>query len=213
MDIHRLKELAGIKALFEMSLPAATAVFSKYGVTPDASPEGLKKQFRGLAQKYHPDLGGDAEAMKEINAAYEILKASVSNDEEDMRREHPGGMEDFSDIDYARRRLKKASGPGAQMASVVAFNGREFTASLPVEISPQGYYMATEIMMAHNPGHYTKAVCVIYKNDPKKMVVVHADRGGRITNPNEIVTMSPMSWGNDITKDKAAIQRLIQLTS
>ncbi len=213
MDIFRLKELAGIKALFEMSLPAATAVFAKYGVTPDASPDGLKKQFRGLAQKYHPDLGGDAEAMKEINAAYEILKTSVSNDEEDMRREHPGGMEDFSDIEYARRRLKKASGPAAQAATIVAFDGHEFTSSVPVEISPHGYYMAVEIMMAHNPGRYTKAVCVIYANDPKKMIVIHADRGGRITNPNEIVSMSPMAWGSDITKDKAAVQRLVQLTN
>ena len=35
--------------------------------------EELKKQYKKLAMKYHPDLGGNAEAMKEINNEYEKL--------------------------------------------------------------------------------------------------------------------------------------------
>lgn len=44
------------------------------GVEKSASPEEVKKAFRRLAHKYHPDKnGGDAEKFKEINEAYQVL--------------------------------------------------------------------------------------------------------------------------------------------
>ena len=46
------------------------------GVERDASADEIKKAFRKLARKYHPDISreGDAEArMKEINEAYAVL--------------------------------------------------------------------------------------------------------------------------------------------
>ncbi|MBQ9783579.1 MAG: DnaJ domain-containing protein [Clostridia bacterium] len=51
------------------------------GVSPDASDEEIKKAYRALARKYHPDKYRDSdladlasEKMKEVNAAYEEIK-------------------------------------------------------------------------------------------------------------------------------------------
>src|SRR5512136_1688839 len=47
------------------------------GVKRDASPDDLKKAFRHLARKYHPDLNKGSkdaeEKFKEINEAYQVL--------------------------------------------------------------------------------------------------------------------------------------------
>lgn len=43
------------------------------GVNKNASQEEIKKAYRKLALKYHPDRGGDQSKFKEINEAYQIL--------------------------------------------------------------------------------------------------------------------------------------------
>lgn len=47
--------------------------YSILGIPPDSSEEDIKKKFRELAKKYHPDRGGDPEKFKEIMEAYSIL--------------------------------------------------------------------------------------------------------------------------------------------
>ncbi len=43
------------------------------GVEKTANKAEIKKAYRNLAKKHHPDKGGDAEKFKEINEAYEVL--------------------------------------------------------------------------------------------------------------------------------------------
>jgi molecular chaperone DnaJ len=43
------------------------------GVDKNASQDELKKAFRKLAMKYHPDKGGDEAKFKEANEAYQVL--------------------------------------------------------------------------------------------------------------------------------------------
>lgn len=43
------------------------------GVSKNASQEEIKKAYRKLAHRYHPDKGGDEKKFKEINEAYQTL--------------------------------------------------------------------------------------------------------------------------------------------
>jgi curved DNA-binding protein len=64
---------------------AAEGYYKVLGLRPDASTEEIKKIYRELAVKYHPDRnGGDRESeerLKQINQAYHVL-----GNEESRRR-------------------------------------------------------------------------------------------------------------------------------
>lgn len=50
--------------------------YEALGVGRDASPEQIKKSYRKLARKYHPDVSKEADAeeqMQSINVAYDTL--------------------------------------------------------------------------------------------------------------------------------------------
>jgi len=85
------------------------------GVTRDASGADIKKSYRKLARKYHPDVSKDAGAedkFKEVNEAYDVLKdaekrAAYDRFGSDWKHGHefnPGGYSggfaggDFSDF-------------------------------------------------------------------------------------------------------------------
>ena len=179
VTFNRLRELAGIQVLCEkMSQQQAKQVFAFYGVEPANDPRELKSQFHKLAQVNHPDRGGSVDAMQEINAAYEVLKAegTTTAPSEEIRRKPGQAFEDFSDAEYWKRRLETIGGGSAMPCTVFAFDGREFTASIEVKAywDEKSREMIYEGMMAHSK--YAKVIGVLWKHEPKKFVVVYADQ-------------------------------------
>src|SRR5439155_24485053 len=43
------------------------------GVSPLDTPEAIRDRYRVLARAHHPDRGGSAEKMRELNAAYDRI--------------------------------------------------------------------------------------------------------------------------------------------
>lgn len=58
--------------------PARTLVLRQQalavlGLPPNAKPSQIKRRYRSLAKRHHPDRGGDQRQMQRIIAAYEFL--------------------------------------------------------------------------------------------------------------------------------------------
>lgn len=49
------------------------SLYETLGVEKDASPDTIKKAFRKLAMKHHPDRGGDRATMQAVQLAYDVL--------------------------------------------------------------------------------------------------------------------------------------------
>lgn len=77
------------------------------GITKDASKEEIKKAFRKLAHKYHPDKGGGDEAkFKELNEAYQVLSDDHKRAEYDSYGQTfngagPQGGQGFGGFDFS----------------------------------------------------------------------------------------------------------------
>src|SRR3989338_8363513 len=64
------------------------------GIARNATKEEIKKRYRELAHKFHPDKGGDEARFKEVNEAYQVLA-----DESKRAQYDQFGREfDFSDV-------------------------------------------------------------------------------------------------------------------
>jgi curved DNA-binding protein len=61
-----------------------TDFYQTLGVNRDASPDQIKKAYRSLANKHHPDKGGDQARFKDISVAYETLSDPEKKAQYDM---------------------------------------------------------------------------------------------------------------------------------
>ncbi len=74
-DVLRL----GVRTLWENSVNPARPLLERQqalkalGLPPNATPLQIKRRYRALAKRHHPDRGGDPKQMQRIIAAYEIL--------------------------------------------------------------------------------------------------------------------------------------------
>ena len=73
------------------------------GITKNASKEEIKKSYRKLSMKHHPDRGGNKEMFQKINEAYQILGDERKKMSYDMQRENPlggiFGQQDMGNMD------------------------------------------------------------------------------------------------------------------
>ncbi|MCH9740857.1 MAG: DnaJ domain-containing protein [Epsilonproteobacteria bacterium] len=79
----------------------AKSLYETLGINDNASADEIKKAYRKLARKYHPDVNKDEEAIekfKEINAAYEVLSDKQKKDEYDMYGDQMFGGQNFHDF-------------------------------------------------------------------------------------------------------------------
>jgi len=67
-------------------------LYDTLGVAKDADEKEIRKAYRKLAVKHHPDKGGDEKLFKEISAAYEIL-----SDKEAREKYDKYGLEGVAD--------------------------------------------------------------------------------------------------------------------
>ena len=65
-------------------MAAGKTFYDILGVSKSASDKEIKSAFRKLAQKYHPDAGGDEAKFKEISEAYETLSDEKKRKEYDQ---------------------------------------------------------------------------------------------------------------------------------
>ncbi|GAA7658273.1 DnaJ family protein [Helicobacter pylori] len=81
------------------------SLYQTLDVSENANQDEIKKSYRRLARKYHPDLNKTKEAeekFKEINAAYEILSDEEKRRQYDQFGDNMFGGQNFSDFSRSR---------------------------------------------------------------------------------------------------------------
>jgi DnaJ-class molecular chaperone len=135
--------------------------YSLLGVSRDASDVEIKRAFRELARRHHPDVGpaDNGEAFREINEAYAALSDPEARARYDRwgHQDDPGGLsavvEAAQDIfnDVFRRRRGKQRGRDLRYTLELTFEEAAFGCSKPIQI-PTGEGRSRDFTVVVPPG-------------------------------------------------------------
>lgn len=123
--------------------------YETLGVRKNATQEEIKKAYRSLANKHHPDKGGDQAKFKDISVAYDTLSDPQKRQEYDMGGSqnihinsgnfhdvfnnafqfHFGGGHPFGDIFGRRQHRNRDLNIQCQVTLLDSFSGKQFEAS------------------------------------------------------------------------------------
>ena len=212
-----------------MSRGVAERILKRHGLDADGlAPDELKRRWQELARRHHPDLGGDMQAMQEINAAYSSLKpqASVAGARDTTSPRFrglpvwawaghgrgdtvPGELilrEDYSDLNFLKKRLWELSGRSTEEWTLWAFDGQEM---LPPVVAYGSYAIFPEMaqaMLRHGcRGFRTpRAVLAQAPHERYEALLLHAD-GRQLEPPVEIA----LSSAGGLAHDRAFILDLL----
>ena len=142
-----------------------TDYYQTLGVDRGASQDDIKRAYRGLASKHHPDKGGDTVKFQEIQAAYATLSDPQKKEEYDNPRPQfhgggggmPPGFEDifshmfggggspFGDM-FGQRRPQPVRNRNLNLQTQItleeAFHGKELIATIQL---PSGRDQVLEV--------------------------------------------------------------------
>lgn len=105
--------------------------YEELGVSRDATADEIKKAYRKLARKYHPDISKEADAeakMQAINVAYDTLSDGTKKAEYDQMLDHPQGFSHAGQGQHSgfdgSQFYRQSSGDGADFSGFEDLFGR-----------------------------------------------------------------------------------------
>ena len=70
--------------------------YNTLGVTRNSSDADIKKAYKNLAKKHHPDRGGDEVKFKEVSTAYDQIKTAEKRQQFDIGQRFGQGNHSFN---------------------------------------------------------------------------------------------------------------------
>lgn len=115
-------------------------LYSVLGVPKEATEDDIKKAYRKLASKHHPDKGGDAEKFKEVQEAYEILSDATKREAYDNPAQHHSEFQQYDNVNDILKAMRRAHGMHARFEQIT-----EIVTTVPIAEAFKGFEMKIQV--------------------------------------------------------------------
>ena len=135
-----------------------TTHYETLGITKDATQEEIKKAYRRLAGKHHPDKGGDTATFQNIQTAYD----AISTEEKRRQYDNPPSQSPFGDgglDDFIRQTFGFGFQQQARRNRDVQINLEVTLESLmqdqthPLQVEHNGTHIAVDVVVPKGATH------------------------------------------------------------